>query len=146
VEDKECSQRGRDLSWGWMWRKSSATFGLHISGIILNPACFDIFETAVKGELTWAQLAEKNQEAVSNGCGLSSCSSCGPTVSCYCGPRMAMKASSFGQCMWIKDRMSPGGEGLLRMIKVQHGFLPTLTLHSSLTWYQRCRNSNLCIY
>ncbi len=44
-----------------MWRKSSALFGLHISGVILNPVCFTIsfnipYKVAVKGELTGAWL------------------------------------------------------------------------------------------
>lgn len=47
-----------------MWGKSSDLFGLHISGITLNPVCFTIsfnipYKVVVKGELTGAWPLEE---------------------------------------------------------------------------------------
>lgn len=69
-----------------------------------------------------------------------------------CGPALAMKTSSFGQCMWIKACMLSANEGSLRvkcwLLAISHPTRVLLapTLYPSLTWCQSCRSSNLCIH
>lgn len=70
-----------------MWRKSSALFGLHICGIILNPVCFTISfnipdEVAVKGEHSGTRLGRETMEPSVNGCGLFAPASSLPWVLC----------------------------------------------------------------